>query len=223
MSSILKALKKVENERANRQTEALKIDSDILRPDTKPGYSAVSIIAAAFLLTAVGSAGTYLFMRAPEKHAATAELSPASPQLPQHPTVPPAAVIPLETLPPAIVAVPSQKSTSERARQQLPASTKHVQKAVTVAPGREASTARQEAELGKNSATAPEASPRPALRVTGIAWQNSSADSLAIINGVPVSNGKVIEGARVEAIQKDRVRLSYHGEQFEIPLGQSSR
>jgi type II secretory pathway component PulC len=63
--------------------------------------------------------------------------------------------------------------------------------------------------------------PRPVLKVDGIAFQDG-ADSVAVINGVTVSKGSVIEGARVEEIQKDRVRFSRGGERFEIILDKSN-
>jgi general secretion pathway protein B len=63
----------------------------------------------------------------------------------------------------------------------------------------------------------------PALRVDGIAFQDSTTESVAMINGVPVSNGSLIEGAKVEEIHKNRVGFSYNGEKFEIHLGQSNR
>jgi hypothetical protein len=50
-----------------------------------------------------------------------------------------------------------------------------------------------------------------------------SAESLAIVNGVTVYVGAVVEGARVEEIGKDRIRFSYGGERFEVPLGASNR
>lgn len=221
MSSILKALKKVENDRATRQPDALKIDSDILRPDTPSGHSTAGIIAAAFLLIAGGAATTYLFTGrtvSPEKKAATAQFPASAPQLPAQPS----AKIPLETLPPAILVVPAQSSRSERMPPHTPKTSKRAQ------AGRDTSANRQRSAVHSTSATpaataVPETAPRPALRVNGIAWQNSSADSMAIINGTAVSNGKVIEGVEVEEIQKDRVRFNYRGEKFEIPLGQSNR
>jgi type II secretory pathway component PulC len=62
----------------------------------------------------------------------------------------------------------------------------------------------------------------PKLRVNGIAFQNSSADSMAIVNGTPVSGGSIVEGATVEEIRRDRVLFQRNGEKFEIQLGQSN-
>ena len=62
---------------------------------------------------------------------------------------------------------------------------------------------------------------KPVLKVNGIAFQDG-ADSVAVINGITVSKGSVIEGARVEEIQKDRVRFSRGGEKFDIILDKSN-
>jgi general secretion pathway protein B len=61
----------------------------------------------------------------------------------------------------------------------------------------------------------------PALNVTGIGWQKGNADRLAVVNGRAVSEGAVIEGARVEEIFPDRVRFSFGGKAFDVPLGKT--
>jgi type II secretory pathway component PulC len=65
--------------------------------------------------------------------------------------------------------------------------------------------------------------PVPAFRVNGIAFQPNEADSMAIVNGTPVSRGSVIEGATVAEIQKDRILFQRNGEKFEVQLGQSNK
>lgn len=59
---------------------------------------------------------------------------------------------------------------------------------------------------------------RPVLRVMGIAYNDSGANSVAIVNGTPVSVGAQIDGAKVEEILKDKVRFSYGGERFDVML-----
>jgi general secretion pathway protein B len=63
----------------------------------------------------------------------------------------------------------------------------------------------------------------PVIKVNGIAFQDGSSDSVAVVNGIPVSNGSIIEGAMVEDIQRDRIRFSYGSEKFEVPLGKTNR
>jgi len=62
----------------------------------------------------------------------------------------------------------------------------------------------------------------PVLKVLGIAFQDGSTNSVAVVNGVAVTKGSVIEGVRVEEIQKDRVKFSRGGETFEIILDKSN-
>lgn len=60
------------------------------------------------------------------------------------------------------------------------------------------------------------------LKVDGIAFQDGTAEGVAVVNGVAVSKGSEIEGARVEEIQKDCVRFSRGAEKFEIILDKSN-
>jgi len=63
----------------------------------------------------------------------------------------------------------------------------------------------------------------PSLTVSGIAWQKDSSDRVAVVNDTSVSEGVMVEGARVEQIFQDRVRFSYDKQTFEIPLGGQAR
>jgi type II secretory pathway component PulC len=97
---------------------------------------------------------------------------------------------------------------------------------------------RTQAQTGKLSETPPQAvqpdakpvtqpavpvpAGKPVLKVDGIAYQDSDVESFAMVNGVAVSKGSVIEGARVEEIQKDRVKFSRGGEKFEVILEKSN-
>lgn len=62
----------------------------------------------------------------------------------------------------------------------------------------------------------------PALHVGGIAWQKDSSSPMAIVNGTPVAEGSTVGGARVEKIYQERVRFSCQGRSFEVGLGASS-
>lgn len=74
----------------------------------------------------------------------------------------------------------------------------------------------------------PAAKPQPSLkvpappqeiRVTGIAWQNDSQSSFAMVNGRPVRQGMVVDGYKVEQIFEDSVRFSGGKGPVTIPLG----
>lgn len=58
------------------------------------------------------------------------------------------------------------------------------------------------------------------IRVTGIAWQKDAGSSVAMVNGRQVYEGETVEGSRVKEILPDRVRfLSASGGTFDVPLG----
>lgn len=61
------------------------------------------------------------------------------------------------------------------------------------------------------------------LQLSGIAWNKDSADRLAIINGQPTSPGGVVNGVVVDEILQDRVKLSRNGRIFELLIGKSAR
>jgi general secretion pathway protein B len=59
----------------------------------------------------------------------------------------------------------------------------------------------------------------PDLIVTGIAYQQDREGRLAVVNELPVMEGTLIEGARIEEILEDRVRFVKDGRTFEVGLG----
>ena len=63
----------------------------------------------------------------------------------------------------------------------------------------------------------------PQLTVSGIAWQKDSASRLAVINGSSVSEGETVEGARVDEIFQDKVRISHNGRFIDLYLGKDQQ
>lgn len=59
--------------------------------------------------------------------------------------------------------------------------------------------------------------------LSGIAWNRDSADRLAIINGQPTATGATVNGVVVEEILLDRVKLSHNGRIFELLIGKSTK
>jgi len=59
----------------------------------------------------------------------------------------------------------------------------------------------------------------PPIRVTGIAWQKERVSSAAIVNGRPVAEGEMVDGCRVEQIHQDKVTFAGGGRKFDVPLG----
>lgn len=236
MSSILKALQKLEREKSTRTPEAVRIDAEILRdgaPSRRPPYLLYSSLVAV-LFFVCGGALTYVSMKrdkvVPGAHSTatgSSSTDSAAPSLPRSQvlTVLPAAphkapihkpgvqTAPLRTRPPkqASPLPPAARSATKTPPAASPAATR---RPVTAAP---------QAPPSPAAPPAPTQGRMPALRVDGIAYHMGSAESLAVVNGVAVYAGATIEGARVEEIEKDRIRFSYGGEKFEVPLGKSSR
>ena len=223
MSSILKALKKLEQEKAARKPDSFRIDAEILRGGTKRRFFSTGASLTAIVLFLCGVAGTYLFMKQTQTSAPVQQSQSSKNRVRDDSST---GVFPASTLPAAEpqprqpakgISAPEKSGLSPRSMekrqhtqtvkstetvpQAVPAESKSVSPAVPVAP------------------LVPSA--KPVLTVSGIAFQDG-ADSVAVINGVTVSNGSVIEGARVEEIQKDRVRFSRGAEKFDSILDKSN-
>jgi general secretion pathway protein B len=64
--------------------------------------------------------------------------------------------------------------------------------------------------------TATAAGEFPELKVSEIHYQYEVENRLAVVNDLPVMEGTVIDGARVDRILKDRVRFIFNGQYKEI-------
>jgi len=230
MSSILKALKKLEHEKAARKPDSFRIDAEILRGGSSHSFFSKGATLAAIALFLCGSGATYLFMKrqgVPEpvrpSQTSTTEVKAGSPT---------AVVLPPESDKSAPDPIPhlttplKSRSGFERAEPPKPSSRIKVP-SLQLQPEKqtEGNKPRNEHAEPKPAlpAAAPPAAPTPPLlKVHGIAFQDGGANGVAVVNGVAVSKGSIIEGARVEEIQKDRVRFSRGGEAFDIILDKSN-
>ena len=232
MSSILKALKKLEDEKTVRKPDSLNIDAEILRGDTSSRFSLLGGTLVAALIFVCGVGAAYVYMKKPLSGQAEPRSAIAPPAAPSPAVIVPAAKVLQQDAAPLKPVQQAQQPAMQP--QQKAAATAHSAKAPVAKPqpkpqsiqppkpvavARTAKPAQQAANAVRT--TAPGST--PVIKVNGIAFQDGSSDSVAVVNGVPVSNGSVVEGARVEDIQRDRVRFSYGGEKFEVPLGKSNR
>lgn len=227
MSSILKALKKLEQEKSGRFPDSLKIDSDILRTaDSSRRFSPLILSLLLMLVFGGGAAVAVFFMKEKTAPQETTAVSPVQTVERVISLPPPARTVP-ETLPAEIVVAPARRDTAGDLPRKRPKSPAVTGKAVNNSVNTTIRTAVAEraAKPAESNGTAflPAPPAVPALRVTGIAFQNSPADSMAIVNGMPVSSGSVIEGITVVEVRKDRVLFQRNGDKFEIQLGQSNR
>lgn len=227
MSSILKALKKLEDERGASRPDTLKIDSDILRSENSQRYSTTGVVLTALLLFACGSLATYMFMKQDTLPIMQNNIVSEMIQSPSQSQTSAATDVKTEKLPENVEIVPARRSDSVKATNSKPQ-----MKAVATLPVQSRNHqlnsnikhSDHKKILNETTIQPPIASKTvPVLRVNGIAFQEGVSDSVAVVNGIPVSAGSVIEGVKVEVIQKNRVRFNYDGETFEIQLGKSNR
>jgi hypothetical protein len=228
MSSILKALKKLENDTRKSRPDRLGIDAKIVLDGASTGFSRTAVSLMAVVLFVCGGGATYFYLKhdapnviAPQTIASRADSNRQSPV---------SANIP---------AVLKSRSKSESVQittpSLLPSKSPPVlgtQAHSHNEPLKSSQPPRPEEQLGiadsKPKVLTMPAAPtsaviRPTLTINGIAFQEGGSDNLAVINGITVSNGDVIEGIKVEEIHKDRVRFSHGSEKFEIILNRSNR
>jgi hypothetical protein len=226
MSSILKALKKLEHEKAVKKPGAFRIEADILRGESTRRTFSTGVLLAAIAIFACGVGATYFYMkhdRSPvivqtaetKQHAETSPgtiLPPASSSTaPEQATRVAAKPSPQST----VISTEIKKLGISRVTPPLPSprQIKPVEATTQVAPP---------VPVPPSGPAVPVSAPvKPVLKLDGIAFQDGASTSVAVINGITVSKGSVIEGAGVEEILKDRVRLSRDGEKFEIILDKS--
>jgi general secretion pathway protein B len=226
MSSILKALKKLEEDKAAHRPGELKLDAEIVRTANSPRFFSTGALVTSLLMLAGGSGATYMYMKREKPPVISTQQRPPGPAASETKT---------EQLPAAVVVVPAenQKKPAHSEAPKLlhqpliPGRTATTISAPRPAPAKPVVASKPADPAKPSKAPLPPVSESvkdvPSLRVNGIAFQNIAADSMAIVNGTPVSNGSIIEGITVEEIRKDRVLFQRNGEKFEILLGQSNR
>jgi general secretion pathway protein B len=235
MSSILKALKKLEDEKTARRPDSLKIDAEILRGGSARRTSPLAVILVATVLFVCGAGATYVYMKRNTGNIAVREsvkpaLIPAKNQITPLPA--PATINieykndngnPDKGLQPEKITVPRTEAKHTNISQFYTAHSRTIIKSQSV-QAKKPSVSIKPAVESTQPAVEPVSHPAtPTIKVNGIAYQDGRADSVAVVNGTSVSKGSVIDGAKVEEIQMDRVRFSYGSEKFEVNLGKSNR
>jgi hypothetical protein len=231
MSSILKALKKLEHDTTVRKPDAFRINTDILRGNAPRRQISTGLIVTAIAIFACGAGASYLYMRDDSR------LLPHQPGLPtmqqQNKSVSPGGAQPQ---PEPISTVPSDTAEylSNKPTPPIPESEKtdvshRNVKYIDHQQSKPIEAIRQPQPQLPEQKPTPTAIPvvpvvpaaKPVIKVHGIAFQDG-ADSAAVVNGITVSVGSMIEGTKVEEIQKDRVRFNRGGETFDIILDKSN-
>jgi general secretion pathway protein B len=243
MSSILKALKKLEEQKAPRPQYELDLSSGIMR-ERKAGRHRRWVMPAGMAAVAIAAAlATYAVMalhhQADTKENKTKVASAIGLSLPPQPA----------TAPPSSPDSPAATSIENTAavRTTVTGDSTSAATATTANSKPAILTTRQQPKSGKTPKPVPSAaiaeipaasvaSPPPPertdtpasasripnLRLSGIAWQKDSANRYAVVNGMAVSQGSTIEGAKIEEILPDKVRFSIGSRNFEVPMGHIS-
>jgi len=238
MSSILKALKKLEQEKTLRREEEIDLSREILY-ETPRRRAQVSWPWAAALATIILLVATVALLL---NRSATVPATPlqtpqtlTTPAAPAPPVSAPAQTTgtpPAQTAPrPAIIVSRQPALAAAPARKPLQASLPPLQETLPATESRPAPIPASTPAAAVITKTAGPArkqpvpaveTAEPALSVSGIAWNKDSSDRLAIINGQPLTTGSAVNGAVVEEILPDRVRFSHNSRTFEVFIGKSA-
>lgn len=214
MSSILKALKKLEQEKAARSEPSVEIARDILRSTpmaAKSNWVPMTLVVGVVLLVGLGNA---FWALSPSKTLPVIVSEPVASVMPPAPPQPISAPVaePAPPVPVASAAAPSEPT-------EVRIETVEVKPLPKVkAPKLVAKTApRAQTRNVPSHALQPEVV-FPKLALSGIVYQDEAEARLAVVNELPVMAGTMIAGAVVEEIQRDRVRFSYKGKSIEVQL-----
>lgn len=225
MSYILDALKKIEHEKNKkaRPDGRISVAGDLFqerkRPATRAGiWKILLLLAVASLMTFAGT--WFLFQGSGKK--STADISPAAqpPPVPVHtPSLTAVTPEPVPAQPqpaPPLVAVPPSATSAPGGV--VPKRAETV--AVDVSSARRVRSSQNEIKVQSTSPQQPvQTMQAPAdIKLSGIAWQDERAARRAVVNGFLLKEGSVVSGAKITAIQADRVRFLSSAGSFEIKL-----
>lgn len=230
MSSILKALKKLEEEKRRQSSGEIDLSREILhdRSRRKRELGRPMLAALAIIIILLGLI-TVLLLRRPT--------APTPPQAVKEQEVAPLQSVTVGSPQPAGAETPEAAAGQEVVRLQRPAAAGRAalpsprpkqpelpgdDAVAQPAPLRQTPQTPPKTEEARRQGPGGEGGESPFV-VTGIAWNKDSADRLAVVNGQPLTTGSVIGKAIVEEILPDRVRFSQEGRTLEVPLGKSGK
>jgi general secretion pathway protein B len=222
MSSILKALKKLEQEKVRRGDLAVDLALDIHRGARRQRYHRLLPVSLVILvLGCVAAAVWLLHSPATEWIAAGARPpAPVSPLLPRAPLPPhPVTVNDPETVA-AIPQAPSQSlaGAASSVTQTARLRSDRPQPSVRSSGRRPSSQSRPAPGAAALAPPVAVGTDRPGLQLSGIVWQQDPATRMAIIDDLPVMVGTEISGAKVLEILPDRVVLTANGKKRVLVL-----
>lgn len=221
MSVILEALKKLDREKSSRRSGTAEIAVEILRPDLPhPGKRVPRYAAIAFLTAIATAAITYgVILKG-------GLLSKSSPPLAMNPPAPNQEAVPA-ALPSEPVRSPRGEISTEPSKIQTPVKTK--KPPAPLVENKDDETKMRQDVIPKQVEIVPEkgkippeppppasATVSPSLNISAIVWYEEPSKRFAMINGLIVTEGSVVEGMKVEEIFSDRVRFLHHNQHLEV-------
>ena len=214
MSSILEALKKLEEEKAARRAGMGPLAGRVAKTGRRSRQTSTWLLAGGMLaIAAVSALATYFAMNGSPSSRNKSEKPPEVSRTPDAP-LPPAGIPVTDMLNPRSSDL-TPREKREGISNPLPRSTI---RDASHPPASSPSSAGPEPSAPGKSRHEAAGAPLPALNVAGIAWQKDNAFRMAVVNGVPVREGDTVEGATVKEILADRVRFSFNGKEFEVPM-----
>ena len=223
MSVILDALKKLDREKSSRRSGMANIALEILRPDLpRPGKRIPRHVAIAFLTAIATAAITYgvmvkggFLLKSPPP----AAINP--PALNQQAAPVPIPSEPARDTRDEISPVPPKIQSSVKSKRPAAASVENKgdEKKLNqnVSP-READIAVEKTKMPPEHTPKGSATASPSLNISAIVWYEEPSKRFAVINGLIVTEGAVVEGMKVEEIYPDRVRFLHNGQHLEISI-----
>lgn len=223
MSVILDALKKLDREKLSRRNGTADIAVEILRPDLpRPMRRAPLYVAIAFLTAIATAAITYAVMvkgGPPSKASSPLAMSPSGPQSEAGPVPLPGE--PVRSARDEIIPVPPKPQTPIKSKKPAAPSIESKGDETKVSPNvtaRGADIAPEKAKISPEPPPREPATTFPSLNISAIVWYEDPSKRFAMINGLIVTEGAVVEGMKVEEIYPDRVRFLHRNQRLEIPI-----
>lgn len=226
MSSILDALKKLEEEKAARRAGTGNIAGRVTssrRPvRQRPAWRLPTMVGGAALIAAAITYGIMVGFSAKQAKVIPGSPNEAKMQVKAETIVPP--VVTEKIITKNLVSEPLQNQPSRPAPVKaaaVPAGS--VPQQTVRQQGGELPPKKDQQTAGNLPAPQPPSIiQRPAIMVSGIAWQQDSASRLAVVNGTSVAEGYSVEGAIVKEIRPDRVIFYFNRNEFEVTVGKDS-
>jgi general secretion pathway protein B len=216
MSSILKALEKVEESQSTRRSAG--VNGLARGRERRPAWVVPAGVlggAAVAALVTFAAMGGFSHRATPAAQVTSVAKSSSVLVAPLNPVTEVTA-----SQPAAEVVVPQAKALTA-SFPALPVKSRRVAAVSAARPLQAAPVKATPVPVATPEATAPVAPEKasPEIRVTGIAWQKDSASSAAIVNGHPVQSGGMVDGYKVEEIFEDKVRFSGSNGKIDVQLG----